>query len=155
MNLASDTASWTGWETSLRLDQEVMVNVFLRRQYLPPLAESCQDIFIILTVGTAVLDSSMSGVTQESLQAEAMLIADTISPLVQNCTVPQTMYTEMVQARLNALLFDADAMDYLQSRLGLRPEQRLVDEMRVFVMSLLRFLQDVNALDSHDLISSV
>merc|ERR1740121_90495 len=93
--------------------------IFLRREYLPPLLDTAQDIFITLMCPKRVLDEG--NITEDELLSEARLAADTMSPIVQRCTTPQILYRFVIQAKLDALLFSEDAMTWIKSALGLSP----------------------------------
>jgi len=154
MNLVNDVAAWTGWEILLKSDTQVRVMISLRRQFLPPLADSAQDIFVTLQCPKHVIDHNQ-GITDELLLGEARLAADSLSPLVQRCTVPQSLYRDMIQAKIDSLLFSEESMLWLKGSLGLQPNRSLEWEARIFVKSILKILQEENVLRTPDLLKDV
>mmetsp|Transcript_123446 Transcript_123446/g.348792 ORF Transcript_123446/g.348792 Transcript_123446/m.348792 type:complete len:871 (-) Transcript_123446:279-2891(-) len=148
MNLANDIACWTGWELLFRSDDMTVATILLRRQCVPPLMDCAQDMSV--TVTCSGLDEAENQNEWDLLQ-EARLVADSATPLVLNCTSFQTLYREMIQAKLDALLFGEDTMRWLKSSVGLRPRQEL--ELAVVFKAVLKLLQDENALNSPDLMN--
>mmetsp|Transcript_35864 Transcript_35864/g.103280 ORF Transcript_35864/g.103280 Transcript_35864/m.103280 type:complete len:883 (-) Transcript_35864:99-2747(-) len=158
MNLVNDIASWTGWMTFLKSDTEVKVMMFLRRQFIPPLADTAQDIFVTVSCPKHVLDDhkgAAEAVTDETLLTIAGVAADSLSPVAQRCTVPQTFYRDMIQAKLDALLFGEESLFWLRGSLGLSPDQKLQDWARCFVKSILKMLQEESALESPTLLKTI
>jgi len=156
MNLANDLSSWTGWEVFLKSDTLVMVMISLRRKYVPPLADSVQDIFLTLSCPKHVLDER--AVTDDEMLMEARLAADSFSPLVNRYAEPQRLYhdyLEMIQAKLDALLFGEDAMPWLKASLGLEPEPKLLAWAKSFVKSILKILNEESVLQSPSLLKAL
>lgn len=154
MNLASDIASWTGWEMMLKSDTQARVVILLRRQYLPPMVDSAQDIFVSLTCPKRVLEQG-SNITDAMLLGEARLAADSVSPMTPRCTVHQTLYRDMIQAKLDTLLYGDDAMEWIKGALGLQVEPTLEREARTFMKSIFKILQEESALPSPDLLQLI
>mmetsp|Transcript_14764 Transcript_14764/g.44331 ORF Transcript_14764/g.44331 Transcript_14764/m.44331 type:complete len:1041 (-) Transcript_14764:96-3218(-) len=151
MNLANDLAQWTGWMTHMRSSTHVIIVIFLRRRYIPPALESLQDMCVTLECPLRELKRVKDPVSEQELLVEAMVAADSASPVVENCTQVQTIYRDFVQSRLDALYYDEDTMSWLRRMLDLKPKPR--HEARQFMKSILRILQEENALSSPDLIA--
>lgn len=43
-----DIAAWDGWEFFVRSKEYVFACVLFRRQYIPPLCSTCQDIAVVV-----------------------------------------------------------------------------------------------------------
>merc|ERR1719284_2185671 len=69
----------------------------------------------------SLLNERDTGITDQSLLLQAHLIADSFSPMVKNCTAYPNVYRDMVQAKLDALLFNEDAVKWIDNMLGLKP----------------------------------
>mmetsp|Transcript_32551 Transcript_32551/g.74374 ORF Transcript_32551/g.74374 Transcript_32551/m.74374 type:complete len:947 (+) Transcript_32551:200-3040(+) len=151
MNLASDCASWTAWEYLFRAENGVTAVVMLRREYLPPVLDLCQDIIITLHVPASVLDNQE--LTTFDILNEAHIIADSVSPVCADCTASAPLYFNFIQAKLNALHFDEDAMSWIHARLLLEPVHRT--EAMCFLKAVLRLLQDENALNNPSLLDEL
>eukprot|EP00929_Paragymnodinium_shiwhaense_P078618 TRINITY_DN40770_c0_g1_i1.p1 TRINITY_DN40770_c0_g1~~TRINITY_DN40770_c0_g1_i1.p1 ORF type:complete len:887 (-),score=230.98 TRINITY_DN40770_c0_g1_i1:103-2763(-) len=154
-NLAHDIAQWTGWELSLKGSNVAIATVLMRRQYLPPLMDTAQDmsVSVLRKVTFEDDDYSREAEKQEELLQEARAAADSLAPLVRNCTQYQTLYREMIQAKLDALLFSGESMSWIKRMLGLRPAME--GKARVFLKSILKMLQDESALNNPDLMTDI
>lgn len=151
MNLSNDVACWTGWELFIKSEQHAIITILLRRQYIPPILDTAQDVSVTIKCPMQVLNEGRT--TDEALLQEARTAADSVSPLVQNCTVYPTLYHDMICAKADALLFDEDALRWLESLFDLKPKHQ--NEARRFMKSILKVLQDENALGSPDLIQDI
>lgn len=139
MNLANDLASWTCWELLLKEDnQTTTAIVLLRRQHLPPLMDMVQDLVVIAKCPSTFLEAS--GVMDEHVLHEARFVADTLSPQAPH----PSLYTGLVQAKLDALLYDEDAYGWLRSRLRMEPSAIILKYAWVFVKGILQILRDDN-----------
>merc|ERR1712050_659712 len=90
-------------------------------------------------------------VSDDEFLLEAELIADSMSAIVKNCTTYPNVYRDMVQAKLDALLFNEDSTKWIDNMLGLKPSCEL--QGRKFLKSVLKMLQDENALNMPDLLN--
>mmetsp|Transcript_38985 Transcript_38985/g.84860 ORF Transcript_38985/g.84860 Transcript_38985/m.84860 type:complete len:881 (+) Transcript_38985:160-2802(+) len=151
MNLTNDLACWTGWELYLKTRSSAIFTMFLRRQFVPPMMDAAQDITVTVTCSLHLFSDGILN-EQEVLQ-EACMAADSAAPLAGNCTVYQTLYRDMIQAKLDALLYSEEALTWLQSSLSLRPAPE--QEARVFLKSVLKILQEENALTSPTLLNEI
>lgn len=164
-NLASDLAKWTAWELHLRCDGRTDAIVILRRQYVPPLMDTAQHIIITISTNTVAADGEasprdsprdaldMTEAGRDALLEEARCIGDSVAPLVHDCTVYQTVYREMVQAKLDTLMYHEEATKWLHSSLSLKPA--LEPDAKEFLRCLFKILQDENALNVADLVRSL
>eukprot|EP00396_MALV-II-16_sp_LP-1_P000028 gene28-320_t len=48
MNLADDIAQWLCWQMLIKTRQHILVLIFLRRKYIPPLMSTAQDVVLML-----------------------------------------------------------------------------------------------------------
>lgn len=151
MNLANDLACWTAWEVGLQTDSQQVVVMLLRRQYMPPLLDSAQDIALTLRRSTPRTAAEESGY---EVLAEARLIADSVAPVMSNCTVNQTIYRDLIKVKLDTLHVSVDAMKWIKNMTGMSPVQH-EEEARKFLKGLLQIMQDENVLTNADLIHEV
>lgn len=86
--------------------------------------------------------------TNESLMQEAQLVADSLGPQAPN----PSLYPSLVQAKLDALLYDEDAYGWLRSRLRMEPKVEILKLAWVFVKGILQILRDDNALPDEAII---
>lgn len=142
MNLSNDISAWICWEMLLRAKDVTTMMILMRRQYLPPLLDTAQDFVIILKCPTDEIDKQWT--SEARLMHEAHIIADSFGPEVQN----PGLYPEMIQAKLDALLYDEEAYGWIKSRLKLEPagEGNLSVYAWVFLRGVLKILRDDNAL---------
>eukprot|EP00403_Amphidinium_massartii_P011531 CAMPEP_0178409132 /NCGR_PEP_ID=MMETSP0689_2-20121128/20305_1 /TAXON_ID=160604 /ORGANISM="Amphidinium massartii, Strain CS-259" /LENGTH=887 /DNA_ID=CAMNT_0020030265 /DNA_START=64 /DNA_END=2723 /DNA_ORIENTATION=- len=151
MNLANDIASWTGWEFLFKEETGVTAVVLLRREYMPPVLDLCQDIIITLKCPAGPLDNEELSVYD--LWNEIHLIANSVSPECADCVSAAPLYFGFIQAKLNALHFDEEAMSWIHKRLLLEPVHRT--EVMCFMKAVLRLLQDENALGNPSLLDEL
>lgn len=137
MNLTGDIAAWYAWELIIRTRAATVVCILLRRQYIPPVCCSAQDMALILR-----MPSDEHGEAQEFhyLLQLARLVADSV------CTDAPDMgvYREIVQAKLDALRFDEEGFEWVAAHLKLRPKWHR--EAKIFLRSLIRIFVDDGAL---------
>merc|ERR1719375_359204 len=110
--------------------------MILRRQYLPPLMDAAQDFALIFKCPLDLINDGK--IDDAELMLECNLAVDSFSPMSQDFNV----YRELVQAKLDALLFDEDAYRWIHSRLKLCPGQR--KNARIFLKNLLTLFNDEN-----------
>jgi len=164
MNLANDIASWTGWEILLKCETCAVATIFLRRSNLPPMLDSVQDVFINLECPRHVLDEGL--LTEEQLLHYARIVANSVAPTVFDCTLHQTIYRDLVQAKIDALLFTEDALSWMDQVFGLssildKQDNSMGVTLRrpscerqacIFLKSVLTVLQEDNALNNPEII---
>mmetsp|Transcript_128701 Transcript_128701/g.223189 ORF Transcript_128701/g.223189 Transcript_128701/m.223189 type:complete len:874 (+) Transcript_128701:153-2774(+) len=151
MNLANDVASWTAWEVFLKSEYYALVTILLRRQYVPPMLDAAQDMAVSMRCPTLLLNEGK--ISDRELLAEARLVADSMAPLGKNCTAQPTLCRDVIQEKLDALLFSEEGMRWVENMLGLRPKWEV--NARSFIRSILKILQDMNALNKPDLINDI
>ncbi|CAE7727524.1 ML4, partial [Symbiodinium pilosum] len=95
-NFMNDICAWTGWELTVKSAELVLAVVLLRRQCVPPLADCAQDFSIRVSSPRWAVDEGK--VDEKRLLHEARFIADSTMPDTSNCTVPQQMYRDFIQA---------------------------------------------------------
>jgi len=118
-NFNNDICAWTGWELIVRSSETVLAVLLLRRQYVPPLADCAQDFCIRVSSPRWVVEEGK--VDENLLLHEARMIADSTMPDTSNCTIPQQMYRDFIQAKLDALVFPISALSWAEKSLGLKP----------------------------------
>jgi len=150
-NFMNDICAWTGWEIGIRSSETVLAVVLLRRQNVPPLADSAQDFSIKVSCPRWVVDEGQVNETQ--LLHEARLVADSTMPDASNCTVPQQMYRDFIQAKLDALVFPISAMSWAEKSLGLVPACQ--KEAKSFLRSCMTVLSEEYQLQSASLIKNL
>ncbi|KAF4728084.1 hypothetical protein FOZ63_018621, partial [Perkinsus olseni] len=131
MNLNDDLSAWSGWEFLSKTMTKASACVLLRRKYTPPLMDNRQDI--IVTVHCPMKIMGKGRFTDEELLTECHIIADSITSMIE---VPQCknftrgvnvfgrvvrQYCDMLQAKVDALMFNSEAYKWLNSRLDVRP----------------------------------
>lgn len=154
MNLSNDVSTWTGWELMLKEKDFVTVVILLRRQYMPPMVDSAQDFAIIFKCPNAAFVDEGSLEEQEfALLYECRIAADTFGPLVQN----MTLYLDLIQAKLDALLFDEEAYSWILSRLKLKPDGLTEIEKfaLIFLKGILKILTDENAIANPSILADI
>lgn len=162
MNLANDIACWMGWEVVFKSESCATAAIFFRRQYIPPMLDAAQDISIVLWCPVHTLADGIA--TEMDLLHEARSIADSLTPTVQDCTQHQTLYRDMIQAKMDALLFNEDALTWLDSVFTLkdhadqgsslslrRPNCEI--EAWTFLKSIMTVLQEENAMANPEVLN--
>lgn len=151
MNLSNDAAAWLCWEILLKAPDYTSMVVLLRRQYVPPMMDTVQDIAITFRRPTSSKSEKQNEAHGDEfnhatmeLMREAHLAADTMGPRAQS----MKLYPDIIQAKLDALLFDEDAYAWIRSRLKLRPdgEAHIERYAHIFLKGILRIFRDENAL---------
>eukprot|EP00927_Polykrikos_kofoidii_P035703 TRINITY_DN30247_c0_g1_i1.p1 TRINITY_DN30247_c0_g1~~TRINITY_DN30247_c0_g1_i1.p1 ORF type:complete len:877 (+),score=133.71 TRINITY_DN30247_c0_g1_i1:271-2901(+) len=132
MNLIGDIASWYGWELVVRTKEATLICFLLRREYVPPMCCSIQDIAVIVRQpanhpgGSAAFPDTMR---------MAELCANSVCsdmPFVG-------IYHDFIQAKLDGLYFDEEGYDWMSSRLKLRPKD-LHEKVKRLVRGLIKVL---------------
>lgn len=111
MNLAADIAAWFSWEIIIRTKSATLLCILLRRQYVPPICHSAQDIALLWRCPEEEWRKS-----EEELMLGAYQTADTFCTDAPNVAI----YRDMVQAKLDSLRFDEDGMEWIGSHLKLK-----------------------------------
>ncbi|CEM06759.1 unnamed protein product [Vitrella brassicaformis CCMP3155] len=149
MNLADDISTWMGWELFLQCrEPHNDVSIFcvlLRRQHIPPLMDTAQDFAIVFRVDNSNIRDGF--VQDEDLVNECRLAADLFATLTQE----HVWYRDMVEAKLNALLFNEEGFQWLSTRLKLQPS--VADKARVFLKSILKIMENENVLTTPELLT--
>mmetsp|Transcript_12311 Transcript_12311/g.28837 ORF Transcript_12311/g.28837 Transcript_12311/m.28837 type:complete len:882 (-) Transcript_12311:53-2698(-) len=158
MNLTNDMSAWICWELMLKAREAtrdtITVIVLLRRQYVPPLMDTAQDIAITFKCPASLVDNTQEGkIKDEMLLHQCRLAADTFGPLCNN----QSLYQQVIQAKLDALQFDEEAYGWIQQRLMMKPMGVTeVDKYAlIFFKGILKMLSDENVLSTPDILSEV
>lgn len=136
MNRTDDIAAWDGWEFFVRSKEYAFACVFFRRQYIPPLCSTCQDIAVVIRCPA-------QGMTKDSCEVildECQCIADSMSSVYENVGI----YKRPVQARLDTLHFTEDGYRWAEGQLGMVPVHRRVAVR--FVKSIVKILVNESAL---------
>jgi hypothetical protein len=105
-NLTGDVACWQGWEIGIMTESSFFFVVVLRRKFIPPLADSFQDIRIFCH------GSKFSQFFCEST-------ADSLHFLGIN----QEIYMNLLQQKSDALLLDEESMDLCLKKFEIFPEK--------------------------------
>ena len=95
MNRSDDIAAWDGWEFFVRSKEYAFACVLFRRQYIPPMCSTCQDIAVVIRCPAL-------GMTKDSCEVildECECIADSMSSVYENVGI----YKRPVQAWLISL----------------------------------------------------
>lgn len=132
-NLSGDIAAWWSWELVLRTRTETIICMLLRRQYIPPICNCAQDIAIIYSLPT---DKCPFATCFKDMFSQARLTAQTCRSIDSNFLV----YKFFVQAKLNALRFDDDGIDWCAAHLKLYPTLR--DTAKMFLRRIMKMFVD-------------
>lgn len=111
MNLSADIAQWHQWELVIRTKEATILCLVMRRQYIPPTCSTAQDIAVLLRCPEQEWSHS-----DTRLLLEAYLIADSLCTDSPNVSV----YRDVVQAKLDALRFDEDGIEWAATHLKLK-----------------------------------
>eukprot|EP00928_Gymnodinium_smaydae_P031779 TRINITY_DN23216_c0_g1_i1.p1 TRINITY_DN23216_c0_g1~~TRINITY_DN23216_c0_g1_i1.p1 ORF type:complete len:871 (-),score=151.94 TRINITY_DN23216_c0_g1_i1:88-2700(-) len=131
MNRNSDVASWDGWEFFVRSKEFVFVCIMFRREYIPPLCDTVQDIAVLLRCPA----QNMRHDACEVLLDECRFVADSLASTAE----AKTPYRELIQARLDTLQFNEEAYRWLEGNLKLTPVHRKPAALK-FVKSIVHIL---------------
>lgn len=133
MNLAGDMAAWYCWEIIIMTPSATLICLLLRRQFIPPVCNTAQDIAVLLR---CPLDNK--GNLPKALLIEAHLIADSICPDAPT-VIP---YRKIVKAKLDGLRFDDESFDWIKSHLKLNT--RWQNYAKAFLKAILRIFVEGN-----------
>eukprot|EP00922_Rhytidocystis_sp_ex-Travisia-forbesii_P003954 GHVS01005728.1.p1 GENE.GHVS01005728.1~~GHVS01005728.1.p1 ORF type:complete len:692 (+),score=87.99 GHVS01005728.1:112-2076(+) len=148
MNLSDDVAEWTGWQVIVRTADYTVVCIILRRQYIPPLLDTCQDIAVVYKM--SLEDQKAWEMTDGDFLREAYLAADSVAPISQD----HVWYKDMVQAKLDALLFPDDGYRWIRRKLKVTPS--IFARAKSFFQSILDLFRRENILpDADDMMDSL
>ncbi|CAE8585407.1 unnamed protein product, partial [Polarella glacialis] len=128
-----------------------MALVVLRRQYMPPMLDTVQDFVLAIKCPASLIETKK--VKVESLLQELHLAADSFGTQVQSPSI----YTDMIQAKLDALLYDEDAYDWIRSRFKMWPSGKVEMEKyaTIFVKGLVKMLHDNHVLKHASLLDDM
>jgi len=143
MNRTNDIASWDGWEIFIRSREYALACILLRREYIPPLCDTTQDIAIMLRCPADGINHQ----TCEALLDECRFIADTVSPVSST----QDVYRDIIQARLDALQLNEEAYTWMEGHLGLVPCHKDPAALK-FVKSIANIYQEDQRLPDEGLL---
>lgn len=132
MNRTGDIASWDGWEFFIRAKEYVFACVLLRREYIPPMCDTAQDVIVLLRCPAQVLNHD----TCEVLIDECRFIADSVAPSAHI----RHLCAECIQARLDSLQCTEEAYRWFQGRLRLTPVHRSPAAIK-FLKSIIKALE--------------
>jgi len=113
MNLTGDMSAWHGWEIIIRTPTAAIICLLLRRQYIPPVCNSSQDLAVIMRVPSAGDANNVPSFKE--LLLEAHLISDSLCP--EATSLPP--YRDIVQAKVDALRYDEESFAWIRSHLKL------------------------------------
>lgn len=157
MNLSNDPASWVCWEMMLKGERSTTFCIVLRRSYMPPLCDQLQDFAILVKCPTKFIAEgdprererdqkiqTESKLEENELRNLGVVLADTFGP----ANMSAQLYPELIQAKLDALLFDEEGYAWCWSRLKKRPQGEARVEMfaHLFVKGIIRILRDESVL---------
>lgn len=111
MNLSADIAQWHQWELVIRTKEATILCLVMRRQYIPPTCSTAQDIAVLLRCPEQEWSHS-----DTRLLLEAYLIADSLCTDSPDVSV----YRDVVEAKLDALRFDEDGIEWAATHLKLK-----------------------------------
>mmetsp|Transcript_7364 Transcript_7364/g.18762 ORF Transcript_7364/g.18762 Transcript_7364/m.18762 type:complete len:873 (-) Transcript_7364:30-2648(-) len=134
MNLCGDGAAWVAWELIVRTRDYTIICQLLRREFIPPLCDCAQDISLIFKC-----PAEQWSQYEIQLMLQAQLMADSVCS-----TSTPSVYRELVQAKLDALRFDEDGIEWIGNY------QRLFSRWKVqaiqFVQSIVQIYVKQNLL---------
>lgn len=119
MNLSGDRAAWFGWELFIKTQQFVLVCILLRRQFIPPVANSSQDIAVMLRIPSEIVEEKKW--TDDFIAAKCQLVADSLSADATGYSI----YRDVVQSKLDTLSFDEEGYSWIAAHLKLTTMQRI------------------------------
>jgi len=127
MNLSGDVAAWHGWEITIRTREATLLCLLLRRQYVPPVCDSAQDIALMIRCPAEEWRRS-----ELQVRLEAYLCMDSFGPAASSNEV----YHDIVQAKLDALRFDEAGLEWIGSHLKL--QSMLRTEAKKFLRCIIK-----------------
>lgn len=151
MNLANDVASWSCWEMFIEDNDFTWAVIVLRRQYVPPVLDTAQD-FILAMKCRSAKDRERKKNVEACLMRELAFIADSFSPQPH-----PNLNLDLVQAKLDALLFDDEAFHWIYDRFKLVPVGHFNIHMycTVFVKGVVKKLYNEHVLNSSECVNEM
>jgi len=151
MNLANDVASWSCWEMFIEDTDFTWAVLVLRRQYLPPVLDTTQDFILALKCRSAK-DPERRKNVEACLTREIAFIADSFSPQPH-----PNLNLDLVQAKLDALLFDDEAFHWIHERFHLVPigHSNIYKYVTIFVKGVVKKLYNEHVLNSSECVNEM
>mmetsp|Transcript_35335 Transcript_35335/g.77250 ORF Transcript_35335/g.77250 Transcript_35335/m.77250 type:complete len:871 (-) Transcript_35335:51-2663(-) len=141
MNRTTDIASWDGWEFFVRSKDFAFACILFRREYIPPLCDTVQDVSVLLRCPAS--GTRRSHDLNEVLLDECRFVADSLASTAES----KVMYREFVQARLDTLQLNEDAYRWMEGNLNLTPVHKKPAAIK-FVKAVVNIMiQDGLAID--------
>eukprot|EP00366_Plasmodium_knowlesi_P004904 XP_002262402.1 [Plasmodium knowlesi strain H] len=144
MNLSDDLAKWSGYEVYLKNETHTIVCIILRRTFIPPLLDKCQDIFVTFKISHQ--SQQEFNVTDKDLYAEVYVVANSITPN----DIHNTFYANLIQVQVDALLYNPEVYGYFESTLKIKPSY--FDHLKIFFKSMLIILKEGDVVISSEVI---
>ncbi|CAL1160402.1 unnamed protein product [Cladocopium goreaui] len=125
--------------------------MFARRQYVPPVLDTAQD-FILAMKCRSAKDRERKKNVEACLMRELAFIADSFSPQPH-----PNLNLDLVQAKLDALLFDDEAFHWIYDRFKLVPVGHFNIHMycTVFVKGVVKKLYNEHVLNSSECVNEM
>ena len=130
-DLLQDIASWSGWELFVKGQQHATFCMILRRQYCPPLMNTCQDISVMYKVPMRLLQAG--DMSDDQLRNLCAITANSCCPSSE-----VSMYNDLVQARLDCLAFNEEALAWFKAYHNMEP--RYTEIAMIFCKSIMMLL---------------
>jgi len=117
-NLVADKAQWVCWEVHLRTMLHDIYVTVCRRKFIPPLMDIFQDIICISQTDIKLdEDIDPSGKKYDMLTHVHRPAIDSLHSLGKT----NTIYRNIVEEKVNALLMDEEMMNYYHFNHGITP----------------------------------
>lgn len=147
MNLTDDPCSWTGWQILCATPEAYTMVILLRRNYSSALMDLSQDLAVVFRITTA--DMRENDLQHYHVVHECCIAADSLGPdtRIHSC------YRDLIQYKLDALLFDEDSYTWLQYRLKVQPS--ILPKCKSFVKTLLKLIDSAGCLRDKELIFEI
>lgn len=123
MNLVEDLASWKAWEVVMRSRDKDDCIVLLRRNFIPPLMDTSQEIYIHVTG-----------------KSQARTIALDAADSIFSNSITNEIYREVLIQKANALLLDEETAAFYQLHLGIFPSN--VHLAYQFILQILKIINE-------------
>ncbi|CRG96964.1 conserved Plasmodium protein, unknown function [Plasmodium gallinaceum] len=144
MNLSDDIAKWVGYEIYLKNETHTIVCIIFRRTFIPPLLDRRQDI--IFTFRISYENQQEFNVTDKDLYDEVYIVANSITPN----DIHNTYYVNLIQAQIDALLYNSEIYEYFETRIKIRPSY--FEYIKMFLKSVLIILKEGDVKINSDII---
>ncbi|CAE7237825.1 gtf2h4 [Symbiodinium natans] len=147
MNLANDISAWSCWQLAVQDKEDSWAIIVLRRQYVAPMMDTVQDFVLALRCPSSVSPQTVQG----QLMDEVAIIADSFSP-----SPHPNLNADVVQAKLDALLYDSEAYAWLHDRFTLQPHGPVDVEKHamIFVKGVVKSLYNEHVLSSIEVLEA-